>query len=187
MPKYQQHHNDNKRKSHKTSNNNNNKITKHNHRGSDPKPLKIKTKSIKSVEFDDELMRLKEREAGAAGRNKIKKSLATNIVIKSPTLQMANKGRSSSSSGGSSSSSYVDLLLMNEEADMMLQSKAMANTFNSNSNRNNKNNSNNMYSVLDDDDDAKPRIVIQPSIFKVGLPLISSNSNDGGDSDYSDI
>jgi len=182
MPKYQQHHNDNKRKSHKTSNNNNNKITKHNHRGSDPKPLKIKTKSIKSVEFDDELMRLKEREAGAAGRNKIKKSLATNIVIKSPTLQMANKDHSSSSS----SSSYVDLLLMNEEADMMLQSKAMANTFNNNSNRNSKNNSNNMYSVLDDDD-AKPSIVIQPSILKLGLPLISNNSNDGGDSDYSEI
>lgn len=153
MPKH--NHNNKRKKSQKTATSSN-KISKHNHHHHDnSKTLQIKTKikSIKSIEFDEELMRLKEREAGATGRNKVKKSLATNIVIQGPTLQINDKAQSLS---------IVDLLLMNEESDI-LQTKAMDNTLKSKSNSS----SNNMYAVLDEDY-SKPTITIQQSILKLG-------------------
>ena len=127
---------------------------------------------MNSIEFDEELLRLKEREAGSAGRNKvkIKKSLNSNIVIQGPTLQLPIHAPSS----------IVDLLIMNEEADMTAGNDTIP--------KKDTTRNSNMYSVLDEED-TKPTIVIQPSILKLGLgpPLHGDDDNNKDNDDDDDV
>ena len=110
-------------------------------------------KGIVNDEFDRELFNLKERQSGAYGRDKAKKSLVSNIVIQAPILPLnittIDKPKS-----------IIDELLMNEESD----SREKKN-INRNNDRNDRSRHSNIFTVLDDDEE-KLKINIQPSILQ---------------------
>ena len=128
------------------NNNNNNKKQSHSN-----------NKGIVNDEFDRELFNLKERQSGAYGRNKAKKTLvASNIVIQAPILPMnittIDKPKS-----------IIEELIMNEESDNREHT-----TINRNHDMTDRSRHANIFAVLDDDDE-KLKINIQPSILQFNI------------------
>lgn len=110
------------------------------------------TKSIDNIEFDKRLFELKERQVGASGRNKAKKSFVSNIIIQSPILAMTTIEKPKS---------IIDALLVNEESD-----KIEKNVINRKFERDISANKN-VFAVLGEEE-AELNITIMPSILQLG-------------------
>ena len=136
--------------------NNNNSNNNNNKNSTNKKQGQSNNKSIVNDEFDRELFNLKERQSGAYGRNKAKKSLVSNIVIQAPILPMnittIDKPKS-----------IIEELLMNEEYDSRVQTTISSNDKTDRS----RHASTNIFAVLDDDDEETLKINIQPSILQL--------------------
>lgn len=156
MPKQQ---NRPKSKSHGLHQTNDIRVSKHqhNHQNQQQKQqqhrMNDKKNTINKNNFENELLNLKERQSGASGRNKAKKSLVSNIVIHAPILPI-------NITTIEKSKSIIDALLIHEESSEKIESKNIGMN-------ERKRHSQNIYAVLDEEE-GKLNITLQPSILQFG-------------------